>query len=432
MKLFPFIGLLLLPLMASSTTLRLEGDRAWLKTEGAPLPKVLQLFEQCGVDVLIDPSLGLGRVFGDWENTRVDRLIEQLVSPNSYLLEWERLDTPLGELYQVASIKIYSDGNLSAAKRLSKKERVLDVVEGTNGVSYIRGEIMVGFSEGSDIDDLKALLRKLGGTVIEVIDPPGLYRIKLTEEMSVEEAMEIALAHEGVEGAEPNLAFPTLDNQIIPLNGGGQGINLHLQPGETAVAVFDSGLDPQYANLSYIRGAYNAIDPSAEMTDPSGHGTLVALVASGAITPLGAEESGQGVPILAVRVFDENGYTSSDTIMRAIEYAINSDVGIINLSFGTYEDVGFIEDAVNYAAQQGIKVIVAAGNDGLNKSVNPAANPSTVSVGAKNPDGTIADYSNTGDTVTGYEYGTVVLDGEQHRGTSFASPRIAHKYATQK
>jgi thermitase len=432
MKLFSAIGLLALPLIVSAATLRLEDDRAWLKAEGAPLPKVLELFDQRGVDVLIDPSLELNRISGEWENTKIDRLIAQLVSPNSYLLEWKRIDSPLGELYQISSIKIFSDGNISAAKPLSSGSKILDVVEGINGVSYIRGEIMVGFSEAADIDDLKALLRKLGGTVIEVIDPPGLYRIKLAEKMSVEEAMKIALAHKGVEGVEPNLAFPAMDNQIIPLTGGGQGINLHLQPGETAVAVFDSGLDPQYANLSYIRGMYNAIDPSAEMSDPTGHGTLVALVASGAITPLGAEESGLGVPVLAVRVFDENGFTSSDTIMRAIQYALNSDVEIINLSFGTYEDIGFIEDAVNYAAQQGIQVIVAAGNDGLDKSVNPAANPSTFSVGAKNPDGSVADYSNTGDTVSDYEYGDVKLDGQVHRGTSFASPRIAHKFAIEK
>ncbi|MCK5676737.1 MAG: S8 family serine peptidase [Verrucomicrobia bacterium] len=216
------------------------------------------------------------------------------------------------------------------------------------------------------------------------------------------------------------------------MSGNHSGINLNLQPGETAVAVFDSGFDPKYADLPYLRGTYNARDPSGEMTDPSGHGTLVALIASGAITPLGGDASDTGVPVLAVRVFDENGYTSSDTIMRAIDYALGSDVEIINLSFGTYEEIGFLEDAVNYAAQCGVKIVIAAGNDHLDKSVNPAANPVTISVGARDPDGSIADYSNTGDTVSIYQYGTVVLDGEEHRGTSFAAPYVSYLLGSPK
>jgi ferric-dicitrate binding protein FerR (iron transport regulator) len=82
--------MLLLPLAASAAMLRMEGDRAWLEAEGAPLSKVLRLFEQRGVEVLIDPSLELGRVSGEWENTKIDRLIDQLARPHSYLIERKR------------------------------------------------------------------------------------------------------------------------------------------------------------------------------------------------------------------------------------------------------------------------------------------------------------------------------------------------------
>jgi hypothetical protein len=174
MKLFLAIILLLNPILVSGVTLRLEGDRAWLEAEGTPLVKILTLFEQRGVEVFVDPSLELSRVSGAWENTKVDRLIQQLVGSHSYLLTWRKVDSPLGELYQVASIQIYSDGNLSAVKPFDKKGRVLDIVEGKDGIKYVRGEIMVGFGEDADIEDLKALLKKLGGTVIEVIDPPGI------------------------------------------------------------------------------------------------------------------------------------------------------------------------------------------------------------------------------------------------------------------
>ncbi len=429
MRLFSAIGFLLLPLVASSATLRLEGDRAWLKAEGVPLTKVLQLFEQRGVEVLVDPALQLNRITGDWENTKVDRLIGQLVRPHSYLLEWKRVDSPLGKLYQISTIRVYSDGNLSAARPLSAKGRVLDVVEGKGGIKYIRGELMVGFGEGSTLDDLNALLAKIGGTVIEVIDPPGIYRIKLSEGMTVEKAVEIAEAHEGVKAAEPNLAFPRMDSQPVPRPGGGEGLNLHLQPGETAVAVFDSGLDPQYADLPFIRGTYNALDPSSAMSDPTGHGTLTALVAAGVITPEGATAAETGVPVLAIRTFDENGMTSSDTLMRALEYAANSGVEIINMSWGSEVDSTFMETAMNYAAQHGMILYAAAGNEPTGTLIYPAGYDSVIAVGGLNADGSQWENSNFGDFVEIYEWAKAEFNGKAYVGTSIAAPYAAFKAA---
>ena len=427
MRFFPVIGLLLLGLTSHAASLRMEGERAWLKADGAPLSKILQLFEQRGVDVLIDPSLELGRIDGEWDNTKVERLIDQLVTPNSYTIQWQKLSSPLGELYQVSSIRVFGE-NASAVRPFSDAARLLDIVEGTNGVKYVRGEIMVGFKEGAMISDLNALLKKLNGTVVEVIDPPGIYRIKLNEEMTVEQAMKIANAHDGVDGTEPNLAFPSLGNPTVPISGTHAGMNLGLAPGETAIAVFDSGLDPKYKDMDFIRGTYDALNPGEEITDPTGHGTLVSLIASGAITPLGEEAGDTGAPILAVKVFDENGMTSSDVLMGAVNYAVNSGIDVINLSFGTYDEVGFLEDAVQYAASQGVTVFVASGNDGLDTAVNPAASPVTISVGATDEFGNVADYSNT--KADAFKSGTVEYDGSLHYGTSFANPYAAYRYAT--
>lgn len=429
MRFYISIMILVFPLFASAATLRMEGDRAWLVADEAPLSKVLELFAQRGVEVLVDPALQLNRISGEWENARLDRLIGQLVSPHSYMLEWVKTVGPLGELYQISVIRIYSDGNLSAARPLSTKSRVLDVVEGEGGIQYIRGEIMIGFGEGSDIDDLNALLRKLGGTVVEVIDPPGIYRIKLNDGMPVEKAVEIALAQDGVEGAEPNLAFPRMDNQPVPRLGGGAGLNLHLQPGETAVAVFDSGLDPQYADLSVIRGTYDAVDPSAGISDPLGHGTLTALVAAGVITPEGAEAAESGVPVLAIRTFDENGMTSSDILMSALEYAANSGVKIVNMSWGSEIDSAFMESAMNFAAQNGMTLYAAAGNEPTGTPIYPAGYNSVIAVGGLNADGTQWENSNYGDFVEIYEPAKANFNGQSYAGTSISAPYAAFKAA---
>ncbi|WP_167496306.1 S8 family serine peptidase [Desulfopila sp. IMCC35006] len=423
------IGILLVPLVLSAASLRIEGDRAWLKADDVPLPKVLQLFEQRGVEVLVDPSLTLHRISGDWKNAEVGRLIAQLASPHSYMLEWRSEKSPLGDLFQISSIRIFSDGKQSVACRLSPQGKVLDVVEGENGVQYIRGEIMVGFNQESSIDDLKALLSRLNGTVIEVIDPPGLYRIKLNDDMSVEEAIRIAQAHGGVAATEPNLAFPTIASNILPLTGIAEGINLNLLPGETAIAVFDSGLDPAYADSPFIRGTYDALDPTAEISDPTGHGTLTSLIAAGAITPLGAKAAESGVPVLSVRTLDKNGMTSSDTIMRALEYAVNSGVKIISMSWGSEVRSQFLENTMNFAAQNGMRLYAAAGNEPTGTPVYPAGYSSVIAVGGLNPDGSQWENTNYGNFVERYEPALANFNDLSYAGTSVASPYAAFKAA---
>ncbi len=429
MRFFGILGFLLLPLALSAATLRLEGDRAWLAADGAPLVKVLRLFEQRGAEVLVDPSLELGRISGEWENTPIDRLIAQLARPHSYLLEWKRVESPLGELYQIDSIRVFAGGQGSALRPLSSAGRVLDVVEGKDGIKYIRGEIMVGFAEGSTIADLKALLAKLGGTVIEVIDPPGIYRIKLNDNLSVEAALAIALAHKNVKSSEPNLALSRIGNMPVALSGSAAGMNLNLVPGETAVAVLDSGLDLGYADNPLIRGTYNALDPDAAISDPTGHGTLSALIAAGVITPEGAAAAESGVPVLAIRTFDENGYTSSDTIMRALEHAAASGVEIVNMSWGSEVDSDFLDMAMDYAAQNGLTLYASAGNEPTGTPIYPAGYDSVIAVGGLNPDGTQWESSNYGDFVKIYAPAWATFNGKSYAGTSIASPYTASQAA---
>ena len=111
MRLKIAILFLFLPLLSMAASLRMEGDRAWLNAEGTPLPKVLELFERCGVEVMVDPSIEFDRVSGSWENAKLERIILLLASPNSYVVEWEQVKGPLGRFYRLSSIRIFSAGN---------------------------------------------------------------------------------------------------------------------------------------------------------------------------------------------------------------------------------------------------------------------------------------------------------------------------------
>lgn len=425
MKRIALIVLILLPFWANAVSLRLEGDRVWLKGDGAPLSEILTQFEKCGVKVLLDPALESEPVQGEWVNAKADRVAAQLAGSYNYLLEWSVIKGPLGRVEKLSSIRIFTAGRSAAARPISSG-KVLDVVENDEGLKYIRGEILVAFREGSTEADLRELLNKLGGTLIEVIDPPGLYRIRIAEGMSVEEALAIVAAMDFVEASEPNLVFSRIDNEPVLTSKEESSLNRNVKPGKAVVAVLDSGLDPSYADAAFVKSTYNALNPLEAMSDPSGHGTLTSLVASGAVTPVGAAPSTEGVSVVVVRVFDENGLTSSDVLMRAMNYVIDADVQIVSMSWGTPENSGFIETTVNYAASEGITLYASAGNDGTDTDMFPSKYDSVIAVGGLDGSGNVWENSNYGDHVQLYKPAIAVVGNQTSAGTSISSPLAGH------
>lgn len=412
----------------AEASLTVEGERAWLTANEASLAEVLALFKNHGAKVVVDPSIGDKQISGDWKNVKVAKLIGRLAAPHSYYLEWSLQQEVGGTFYKISSIHILPDGKPALPQDPGPTPE-LDIVEGENGIKYIRGEILVGFSEDATSLDLETLLEKIEGTLIETITPPGIYRIKLNGTISVEEAMRIAQAHRGVLTSEPNLAFPLTSSNVTANYSMNGPINQNMVVGETAVAVFDSGLDPAYADSPFILGTYNALDPELEVNDPTGHGTLTSLIAGGAVTPLGAEGTDSNVPVLSIQAFDKNGFTSSDTIMRALEYAANSGATIVSMSWGTETESQFLEAAMNFAQQNGMKLYASAGNEPTGNPVYPAAYESVTAVGGLNPDGSTWENSNNGSFVKHYEPATAVFNNQSYVGTSIASPYAAFKAA---
>jgi hypothetical protein len=247
--------------------------------------------------------------------------------------------------------------------------------------------------------------------------------------MSVETAIRIALEHESVIGSEPNLAFPKITSNIEPSTNIEEGINVDLPNSESVIAVLDSGLDPAYAEYPFISGTYDALDPTSEISDPTGHGTLTSLIAAGALTPLGADTAETTVPVLSIRTFDKNGITSSDTILRALEYAEASGANSISMSWGTEVSSRFLEAAMNYITEKGMTLYAAAGNEPTGTPVYPAAYDSVIAVGGLNPDGSKWEKSNYGDFVEFYEPALANFNNISYAGTSIATPYAAFQAA---
>ncbi|MFC1926357.1 S8 family serine peptidase [Chloroflexota bacterium] len=226
------------------------------------------------------------------------------------------------------------------------------------------------------------------------------------------------------------------------------------------VAIIDTGIDYMHPDLGggfgpgfKVIGGYDFFNNDADPMDDHGHGTHVAgiVAADGVVTGVAPEAK-----LWAYKVLDEHGSGSWSTVIAAIEQAADPDgdpqtndaVDIINMSLGGPGNPNDpVSQAVNAASDQGIIVVVAAGNKGpyYQSLDSPGMAEKAISVGATYKSDVIASFSSRGPVPNSWAikpdivapgvsiYSAVATTGtygnptgyREWGGTSMASPHIA-------
>ena len=210
------------------------------------------------------------------------------------------------------------------------------------------------------------------------------------------------------------------------------------------VAVLDTGIDVDHSWFSGRidkRSINMAVDKEAsDYDDVTGHGTHV----SGIIT----KGTTDNVKIMTVRIFDASERASVLTLRLGVDYATTHGADVMNLSLGYdtrelisnlgSDDLSFIDDSFAIAADYGITMCVASGNEYTNVSKSyPACSGWTIAVGsiersASNTEeyvhsgfsnsGTLLDFcAPGGDILSAWNDGKTKIES----GTSMASPHLA-------
>jgi subtilisin family serine protease len=169
--------------------------------------------------------------------------------------------------------------------------------------------------------------------------------------------------------------------------------------------------------------------------DSDVHGTHIAGTIAAENNGFGVTGVAYNATIMPVRVIDSEGGTISD-IAAGIRYAADNGADVINLSLGGYFPSTEREEAIRYASDRGVVVVMAAGNEGASQPVYPAryATDWGIAVGAVDSNKTLANFSNrAGATVLDYVVapGVDILSttpGNSYQsfdGTSMAAPHVA-------
>ncbi|MGQ5175976.1 S8 family serine peptidase [Bacillus halotolerans] len=153
-----------------------------------------------------------------------------------------------------------------------------------------------------------------------------------------------------------------------------------------SIAILDSGIDSNHEDLKgVVKKEYNALEPSeGVIEDKFGHGTAVAGIIASNDNKIGTLGISPYADIYSVKVLDDKGRGSVESIVKGIEWSIDNNVDIVNISVGLKKSDQKLKRVIDEANEKGVIVVAAAGNNyGLNADY-PARYQNVISVGAIN------------------------------------------------
>jgi subtilisin family serine protease len=153
---------------------------------------------------------------------------------------------------------------------------------------------------------------------------------------------------------------------------------------DVIIAFLDSGVLASHVDFTgKLLPGYDFLADRPGGVDDNGHGTFTAALAAG----LGDNEGGiagvcWGCRVLPLKILDRRGLGPVSAFSRAMRYAVERGARIINVSASVTSASTAMREAVDAAIDQGVLVVAAAGNEGSDRPMYPAALDRVLAVGA--------------------------------------------------
>ncbi len=197
------------------------------------------------------------------------------------------------------------------------------------------------------------------------------------------------------------------------------------------VAIIDTGIDLKHPDLKdNIKGGYNALQPWKSPNDDNGHGTHVAGIVAALNNTIGVVGVGPQIDLYAVKVLNAAGSGYLSDVIEGLDWAIQNEMHVVNMSLGTSVDIPSFREAVQRVNAAGIVQVAAAGNTG-GSVVYPAAYPEVIAVSATDQNNQIASWSSRGPEVDLSAPGVNIYStykGSSYKalsGTSMSAPHVS-------
>jgi subtilisin family serine protease len=300
------------------------------------------------------------------------------------------------------------------------------------------GNYIVRFVNGADAPTETAALAAHGASVSRVYRhafPGAVVRLSAQEAEALKRNPRVAVveADGPVKAAGTQTDAPwgldRSDQRDQPLSGTYRYPNTGA--GVTAYIV-DTGILANHADFGgRVRSGYTAVNDGNGTTDCNGHGTHVAGTVGGSTYGMA-----KGVSLVAVRVLDCAGAGSYSGVIAGLDWVAADHLpeapAVVNMSLGG-DASPLLDAALDSLIADGVTVVVAAGNDGLQAcDYSPARAPAAITVAATDSTDFSPNWSNwgscldlfaPGDAITS-DWHTSNIATNTIGGTSMAAPHV--------
>lgn len=207
----------------------------------------------------------------------------------------------------------------------------------------------------------------------------------------------------------------------------------------TNVAVIDTGIDQDHPDLAgNIAGGVNFVSnppwrpaKADKWDDDNGHGTHVAGIIAALDNEIGVVGVAPQASLWAVKVLDNTGAGYVSDVIEGLSWCIDNGMQVANMSLGTdTDDVPSFGEACQAAADAGLLLVAAAGNDGAAVDY-PAAYASVIAAAAVDSSDARPGWSSHGSEIYLAAPGVGIFSTwkgggyETASGTSMAAPHVS-------
>jgi len=321
----------------------------------------------------------------------------------------------------------------------------------TDANDFVPGEVMVKFKRDASPDQIGEIQKKHGLKEQHYFAQIHVHHFKLPQGMDVKTFLENIKQDPHVEYAEPNFRKHALSCYAYAPAPGSNDVYFYsgcsctptvqwgyaiIKADQAAyfygktkaygdpnagvvIAVLDTGVRPDHPDLQYLSSvttvakllpgasfqSYTASSSDdnfiADGYAIAGHGTHAAGVAAAtAGNGIGIAGVAGNCKILPVKVLDDSGSGSNDSIIPAYTWAVDHGAKVLNCSFGGGGYSQAEQDAITYVHNAGALVVAATGNDGVGRVDYPGAYSYVMGVGATDGCDQLTYYSNYGTGVS--------------------------------
>ncbi len=310
------------------------------------------------------------------------------------------------------------------------KWTIKDKIKGMNGNDIVT--VLVWFKEPKAFDKVN----KHGVVTYEFLSGMGaVVDIRVSNIKALSEEAQIEFVEEdGVRHITLSSSVPLINaDDVWSLGYDGTGIK---------ICIIDTGIDPNHCDFpsGKIIAWADYVNSRTTPYDDHGHGTHCSSIAAGADSPYGVAP---GASLMGAKVCTSGGSCSDSAIISGIDFGVAQGADVESLSLGGPggDGTSALAQECNWAVNQGVVVVVAAGNDGSACCTigTPGDAANVITVAASDKSDALASFSSRGPTtdnrikpditapgvsIYAADNGTSCSDVGMS-GTSMATPHIA-------